>query len=166
MVMDRYLTKICDQVVALLSTTHTASFKLVWGDEESDSGSIDIDGDDEDRLFRYEVARRIEQEECAALRSGFKVILSPIIPDCTADLFKGGVTIYFGLRASCRLSCELVDIRSKPPSRGNCSRILEGFLHSAANSHHLAQSTSVQQGIPKAAAVGTLYICESQPECS
>jgi hypothetical protein len=88
MVMDRYLTKTCDQVIALLSTTHTASFKLVCGNEDSDSGSIDIDSDDEDRLFRYEVAKRIEQEECAALRPGFKVILSPIIPDCTSDLLK------------------------------------------------------------------------------
>jgi hypothetical protein len=70
--MNRYLTKICDQVIGLLSATHTAS--LVWGDE--------------DRLYTYEVAKLNEQEESAALRPGFKVMLSFIRSNSMADLFK------------------------------------------------------------------------------
>jgi hypothetical protein len=69
MLMLRYLAKICDQVIALLSATHTAS--LVWGDEESDTETIDIDAG---RLFKFEVEERNEQEESAASRPGFKVI--------------------------------------------------------------------------------------------
>ncbi len=72
MLMDRYLTKICDQVVALLSTEHTTS--IVWGDEDDDTESLDVDTGDEDRLFTYEVENRNEQEESASLRPGFQVI--------------------------------------------------------------------------------------------
>ena len=72
MFMNRYLTKICDQVVALLSPSHATS--LVWGDEE--------------RLYTYEVAKRNEQEEGAALRPGFKVTLSSIRIILTADLIQ------------------------------------------------------------------------------
>jgi hypothetical protein len=72
MFMNRFLTKICDQVIALLSPAHTTS--LVWGDE--------------DRLYQYEVAKRNEQEESAALRPGFKVILSSIRLIIHADLIK------------------------------------------------------------------------------
>jgi len=43
----RYLTKICDQVVALLSAEHTAS--IVWGDEDEDDESIDVDPGDDDQ---------------------------------------------------------------------------------------------------------------------
>jgi hypothetical protein len=82
--MNRYLTKICDQVVALLSEEHSAS--IVWGGEDDDTESMDIDTGDEDRLFTYEVAKRNEQEESATSRPGFQVILSPIKPRSTADL--------------------------------------------------------------------------------
>ena len=68
--------KICDQVVALLSAEHSAS--IVWGDEDDDTESMDIDAGDEDRLFTYEVAKRNEQEESAVSRPGFQVNLSPI----------------------------------------------------------------------------------------
>jgi hypothetical protein len=73
--ISRYLTKMCDQVVALLSAEHSAS--LVWGDEDGDSESVDMDdtGDD-DRLFTYEVSKRNEQEESAVSRPGFQVTLS------------------------------------------------------------------------------------------
>jgi hypothetical protein len=71
--MNRYLTKICDQVIVLLSTKHSDA--LVWGDEGSDNESIPIEDGEEDRLFTYEVAKRNEQEESAALRPGFKVVL-------------------------------------------------------------------------------------------
>jgi hypothetical protein len=72
MPMNRYLTKICDQVVALLSKEHTAS--IVWGDEDDDAESLDVDTSDDDSVFTYEVEKRNEQEESASLRPGFQVI--------------------------------------------------------------------------------------------
>ena len=71
MPISRYLTKICDQVVALLSAEQSAS--IVWGDDDSGTESEDDTGDD-DRLFTYEVAKRNEQEENAVSRPGFQVI--------------------------------------------------------------------------------------------
>ena len=73
MSISSYLTKMCDQVVALLSREHTAS--IVWGDEDSDTESMDIDTREDDRLYTYEVAKLNEQEESAATRPGFQVIL-------------------------------------------------------------------------------------------
>jgi hypothetical protein len=69
--VNRYLTKICDQVVALLSVEHTAS--IVWADGDDDPESFDVDTGDEDRLYTYEVENRNEQEESASLRPGFQV---------------------------------------------------------------------------------------------
>ena len=86
MPINRYLTKMCDQVVALLSAEHSAS--LVWGDEDSDTASEDLETGDDDRLFTYEVAKRNEQEESAVSRPGFQVILSSIKRKSTADLSK------------------------------------------------------------------------------
>jgi hypothetical protein len=72
----RYLTKMCDQVVALLSPEQTAS--IVWGGEDSDTESMDVDTGEDDRLFTYEVAKRNEQEESAVSRPGFQVIISSV----------------------------------------------------------------------------------------
>ena len=69
--INRYLTKICDQVVALLSAEHSAS--IVWGDEDDDTEAVDIDADGEDRPFTYEVAEWHEQEESAS-GPGFQVV--------------------------------------------------------------------------------------------
>jgi hypothetical protein len=68
---DRYLTKMCDQVVALLSPDHSAS--IVWNDEDGDTNSEDIDAGDSERLFTFEVAKTNEQEESAISRPGFQV---------------------------------------------------------------------------------------------
>jgi hypothetical protein len=80
----RYLTKMCDQVVALLSPEHSSS--IVWGEEDSDMESMDIDTGDDDRLFTYQVAKRNEQEESAVLRPGFQVIVSSIKRKSTSNL--------------------------------------------------------------------------------
>ena len=85
MPISRYLTKMCDQVVALLSAEHSAS--IIWGEEDSDTDSVDDTGDD-DRLFTYEVAKRNEQEESAVSRPGFQVIYSSLKRKSTADLSK------------------------------------------------------------------------------
>lgn len=73
--LERYLTKMCDQVVALLSPDYSAS--IVWNDEDgkSDTNSEDIDAGDSERLFTFEVAKTKEQEESAVSRPGFQVRL-------------------------------------------------------------------------------------------
>ncbi|KAI9444051.1 hypothetical protein H4582DRAFT_1918933 [Lactarius indigo] len=77
----RYLTKICDQVVALLTPEQSAKPTL-----NAESADIDV-GDDSDRLFTFEVAETNEQEETAVARPGFQ-LNSPYIstsetpPDC------------------------------------------------------------------------------------
>ena len=71
---SRYLTKMCDQVVALLSPKQSAS--LVWNDQESDTESVDMDVGDSDRLYTFEVAETNEQEQSAVARPGFKVLFS------------------------------------------------------------------------------------------
>ena len=70
--VDRYLTKICDQVVALLSPEQSAS--IVWNDGQNIAESADMDvGDDSDRLFTFEVEETDEQEENVFTRPGFQV---------------------------------------------------------------------------------------------
>ncbi|KAI9434837.1 hypothetical protein H4582DRAFT_1855657 [Lactarius indigo] len=68
----RYLTKICDQVVALLSSEQSAS--IVWHDEDSDTESVDVDVGESDRLFIFGVEKTNEQDEGAVSRPGFKMI--------------------------------------------------------------------------------------------
>jgi hypothetical protein len=83
----RYLTKMCDQVVALLSPEQSAS--LVWNEQQSDAESVDTDVDDYDRLFAFEVSKTNEQEESAAARLGFQMgfpfISHHRTPDCPVD---------------------------------------------------------------------------------
>ncbi|KAI0250860.1 hypothetical protein BJV78DRAFT_1282923 [Lactifluus subvellereus] len=84
----RYLTKICDQVVALLSPEHSSS--IVWNDEDGDMESVDMDTGDSDRLFKFEVAKTNEQEEGAIARPGFQMHSRFISryetpPDCPVD---------------------------------------------------------------------------------
>ena len=82
---DRYLTKICDQVVALLSAEQSAS--VVLNDEDSDLESIDVDVGKSDRLFKFEVAKTNEQEEGAVSRPGFQVHI-PLFFRPITNLFK------------------------------------------------------------------------------
>ncbi|KAI9455179.1 hypothetical protein BJY52DRAFT_1224795, partial [Lactarius psammicola] len=84
----RYLTKMCDQVVALMSADHSAS--IVWNDEDRDSVSVDMDSGDSERLFTFEVAKTNEQEESAVSRPGFQMNSRVIVPnetplDCQVD---------------------------------------------------------------------------------
>ena len=57
-----------------MSAEHSAS--IVWGDDDDDTESVDIDAGDGNRLFTYEVAKRHEQEESAVSRPGFQVLIS------------------------------------------------------------------------------------------
>ncbi|KAH8989296.1 hypothetical protein EDB92DRAFT_2003843 [Lactarius akahatsu] len=76
----RYLTKISDQVVALLSAEQSAS--IVWHDEDSDIESVDVDVGESDRLFIFGVEKTNEKEEGAVSRLGFQVNILPI---CSID---------------------------------------------------------------------------------
>jgi len=71
----RFLTKLCDQVVSLISDQH--SEKLVF---KSDAEQVDVEfddfdaADDSDRLFDFEVRQTGQQEDSATAGEGFKVI--------------------------------------------------------------------------------------------
>ena len=71
----RFLTKLCDQVVALISDQH--SEELVF---KSDTEHVDVDFgdsdavDDSDRLYHFEVQQTRQQEDSATASKGFKVI--------------------------------------------------------------------------------------------
>ena len=116
--MGRYLTKICDQVVALLSTDHTAS--IVWndihGEPESNTGSMDIYAGDSERLFTFEVAKTIEPER-AVSRPGFQVTL-------TFNLYFlfDLLTSYRSIQTSLSLTRRLITARLTLPSSvlGSC----------------------------------------------
>ncbi|KIJ12353.1 hypothetical protein PAXINDRAFT_14830 [Paxillus involutus ATCC 200175] len=86
----RYLTKICDQVTALISEEHAKA--IVWSDPVNDDNLTDEDEDedDTDRLFTFEVAKTNEQEEGVSVRAGFKCTSDQIIiaephPDSTME---------------------------------------------------------------------------------
>ena len=59
-------------MVALLSPEHSTA--IVWGEPDSDTESVDVETDDSDRLFTFEVAETNEQEENAVARPGFLVL--------------------------------------------------------------------------------------------
>ncbi|KAI6101023.1 hypothetical protein EDD16DRAFT_1526092 [Pisolithus croceorrhizus] len=70
----RYLTRMCDQIVALVSSEHAR--RMVWSDvgdgDEDDEDCIDED-DEGDRIIRCVVQRTTEQEESVQVRDGFKM---------------------------------------------------------------------------------------------
>ena len=72
MLSIRYLTKITEQVICLLSDDHSRS--LVWDDAPDESPSDDWNMVS-DRLFTFEVLKTQDQEEGIAARPGFKVRL-------------------------------------------------------------------------------------------
>ncbi|KAJ7066394.1 hypothetical protein C8F01DRAFT_1123111 [Mycena amicta] len=83
----RYLTKLCDQVVCLISPEHARS--IVWNDEQEEI-MMELEDEGADRLFTFEVAKTNEQEEDVSVRPGFQMnapILSvdPRHADCTVE---------------------------------------------------------------------------------
>lgn len=74
----RYLTKISDQIICLMSPTQSQAF--VWDheekEEEADTGLEYADDDNEDRLFTFEITKTNEQEESVVSRPGFQVCMS------------------------------------------------------------------------------------------
>ncbi|KAG2116832.1 hypothetical protein DEU56DRAFT_984881 [Suillus clintonianus] len=68
----RYLTTMCDQVMALISPEYARS--IVWIGQEGDDTLMEIDQDqyEPDRMFTFEVRKTNEQEEAVKPRPGFK----------------------------------------------------------------------------------------------
>jgi hypothetical protein len=73
----RYLAKMCDQVIALLSPEYSAS--IVWDNDENGSESVDLYTDDTDRMFSFEVSKSNEQEENVVVCPGFQVSVSFVV---------------------------------------------------------------------------------------
>ena len=68
--LDRYLTKITDQVIALISEEHASS--IIWK-EDSEDYVMDVDETEVDRLFTFEVSKTNEKEENVSSSAGFVV---------------------------------------------------------------------------------------------
>ncbi|KAF8549816.1 hypothetical protein OG21DRAFT_1447416 [Imleria badia] len=84
----RYLTKICDQVTALISEDHAKAMN--WSNSVSDDQLSETDEDDTDRLFTFEVAKTKEQEEGVSVRQGFecasdKLVVTEVHPEYKMD---------------------------------------------------------------------------------
>ncbi|KAG0705087.1 hypothetical protein DFH29DRAFT_316434 [Suillus ampliporus] len=87
----RYLTKMCDQVTALVSPKHSRS--IVWSEQEDEGTLMETEeGQDEsDRMFTFEVTKTNEQEEAVKSRPGFKATSDHIAiiqphPEATVDV--------------------------------------------------------------------------------
>ncbi|KAH8977860.1 hypothetical protein EDB86DRAFT_3157188 [Lactarius hatsudake] len=73
----RYLSKLCDQLICLLSSEHSSA--IVWS--RDDDGADGGDGDDDtdsNRFYQFEVAKRKDQEENVVVREGF-MMSSPFV---------------------------------------------------------------------------------------
>lgn len=86
----RYLTKVADQTVVLISPAQAQS--LVWkGIAEDGDEDMDMDEEDQsDRLFSFEVSKSKEQEENVTMREGFKVSL-PFLSSCLHLLMRSSL---------------------------------------------------------------------------
>jgi hypothetical protein len=85
----RYLNKLCDQLVCLLSSEHSKA--IVWSNDDNDKAeeydddedsdgqgdgaSTDSEKTDSDRVVSFEVAETKDEEENVAVRAGFVVSL-------------------------------------------------------------------------------------------
>ena len=83
----RFLTKLCDQVVALISDQH--SERLVF-DNDMEHGDVRFDDsnavNDSVRVFSFEVQQACQQENSARAGKGFKVMSMDhrkVISDCS-----------------------------------------------------------------------------------
>ncbi|KAL1696787.1 hypothetical protein GGG16DRAFT_43139 [Schizophyllum commune] len=66
----RFLTKIADQTMCLISPEHAQ--QMVWKEAAVEDDNVDLD-EDADRFFTFEVAKTNEQEEDVAVRPGIRV---------------------------------------------------------------------------------------------
>ncbi|KAG6331499.1 hypothetical protein ID866_7590 [Astraeus odoratus] len=67
----RYLTKLCDQIVALMSSEHAQS--IIWNESDEDEDDSRDEDDEGGRIINCVVDRTTEQEESVQVKEGFKV---------------------------------------------------------------------------------------------
>ncbi|KAI6020260.1 hypothetical protein BKA83DRAFT_674992 [Pisolithus microcarpus] len=95
----RYLTKMCDQVVALISSAHAQT--IVWSDGDEDEDEARDEDDEGGRIINCVVDRTTEQEESVQVREGFKVASRHITyadpaPEASAELGPTKPFLLFG----------------------------------------------------------------------
>ncbi|KAI6101021.1 hypothetical protein EDD16DRAFT_1844403 [Pisolithus croceorrhizus] len=98
----RYLTKMCDQVVALISSAHAQT--IVWSDGDEDDNEVRDEDDEGGRIINCIVDRTTEQEESVQVREGFKVLVVPSrhityaepAPEASAELGSTKPFLLFG----------------------------------------------------------------------
>jgi hypothetical protein len=79
----RFLSKLTDQMVALLSKEHARALILNDGVNDEDISEVDEDpSDDEDRMFAFEVQKTKEEEESLHLFPGFTVMWMFTVEKC------------------------------------------------------------------------------------
>ncbi len=65
-------------MIVLISDAHGQ--KLVWNDGSEDVSTLNLDEDEYDRLFSYEVSKTNEQEENLTIHDGFLVRVVVFLP--------------------------------------------------------------------------------------
>ena len=122
----RYLNKLCDQLVCLLSSEHSKA--LVWGNDDNNQADEEYDDDDEegtstgseetdsDRFVSFEVAKTKDQEENVAIRAGFLVRYS------VTSLRDSSVLTQIPVH--CKMSSSLLVNQAPPPDPGTDPRAL------------------------------------------
>ncbi|KAI5998966.1 hypothetical protein F5J12DRAFT_928807 [Pisolithus orientalis] len=149
-----YLTRMCDQIVALVSSEHAR--KMVWndvgGDHQDEDGGIDGD-DGGDRIIRCVVQKTTEQEESVQIREGFKVTseyISQAEPSECGEQCSVKPSLLLGETAQGTLTVQhrpskLVTELFRPRSISDIQ--LEGYLYECAKWKH--QSAVIQQRYKK-----------------
>ncbi|CAE6448596.1 unnamed protein product, partial [Rhizoctonia solani] len=73
----RYLTKLSEQIIALVSPSQAEAFVWDTSAHNKDLPEDQQDNDDDSRLFSFEVSKSLEQEEDAVGSAGFMVSVEP-----------------------------------------------------------------------------------------
>ena len=117
--------------------SHEQENSIVWSDE-SDIEVTDLDDEQSDRLFSFEVSKTNEQEEGVTVRPGFSVCHSGL-PDiiylsCPPDCLSGDCCSFNALR----IRASLWSTPSKTAQRRISTSILEYFVLSriGSDTHH------------------------------
>jgi hypothetical protein len=70
-IIHRYLTKLSDQVISLMSEQHSDA--IVWGEDQSGKAPWKKKPSTRDRVYNFKVQKTKEQEESVSMHEGFKV---------------------------------------------------------------------------------------------
>ncbi|KAG8688229.1 hypothetical protein FRC11_005833 [Ceratobasidium sp. 423] len=125
----RYLTQLSDQIIALVSKDQAEAF--VWDSNSLnlDSSAEDEDGDDDGRMFVFEVQKSEDQEESVTASPGFRVeIPQNIFADKTIELIGGETSV--GILASSLQQAKTICKRNEGIQSGMAlSKLLSDTRH-------------------------------------